>query len=239
MGAKCSGGSCFPESGETFCHFIMRNNVFVGSCCPDKDDNRSCTRRFSALFLPFLFMYWLAIVEDISTWTENDGWHMTLYSMLILAGQLLCLVIGIKIYQCLIVDCCATDDAHKHRDEAANLVNTIWMALTNMEIFATLGMLIACVIATFHIWGQTSEEDGTTYVHGELLKSRLMKQFLPVFLLYVFGLDFLLNACIFCIGKCCTCGGTSGGGGTEKQPLNPDGQVGATAFVGEKQEVTP
>merc|ERR1711968_188269 len=102
----------------------------------------------------------------------------------------------------------------------------IWMGLTNMEIFATMGMLIACVIATFHIWGQTEEEDGTTYVHGDLLKSRLMKQFLPVALLYVFGLDFALNAVIYVLGKCCTCGG----GGTEKQPLNPDG---------EKQEVTP
>lgn len=215
----CGNGkdACFPKPDETFCGFIMRNNLFVGSCCPPSGDNRSCTRRFSAMLLPFLFMYWLAIVEDISEWTDGDGWHNTLYSMLILAGQLLCLVIGIKVYQCLVLDCCQSDDHAKQQHKSADLMNTMFMALTNLEIFATLGMLIACVIATIHINGQTEEHDGTTYVHGELLKKRLLRQFLPVFILYVVGLDFLLNSVIYFIGKCCNCGG--GGGASESASL--------------------
>ena len=54
--AKETASRRFPASEETFCHFVLRNNVFVGACCPDKDDIRNCTRRMSYLFLPFTFM---------------------------------------------------------------------------------------------------------------------------------------------------------------------------------------
>jgi hypothetical protein len=223
------GEGCFPAQGETFCHYILRNNVFVGACCPDKDDTRSCTRRFSALLLPFVFMYWLSIVEDISEWTHGDGWHNTLYSMLILAGQLICLVIAIKVYQCMMVDCCKMDDEHKQTD--AGLMATLFTGLTNLEIFATIDMTIACVVATFHMWGQTPlEADGvTTMEHGELLKLRLKRQFIPIFVLYIVGIDFCMNAAIFLVGKCVTCGGSSGG--SEKEPLNPDGESSAVSHV--------
>jgi len=212
--------SCFPEKDEGLCHYTWRNNMFVQNLCAADDDNRSCTRRVCALLLPFSFMYWLSIVEDVSSWTENDGWHMTLYSMLVLSCEMTCLVVITKIYQCLVIGCCKADETKTATDETetgcATIMTTIWVLLTNLEVFVTIGMIVAGVVATFHIRNQLSESDGTVYKHGELLEKRLLQQFLPIVLIFVFVLDFLLNCCIFTMGKCCC---TKGKAGPEKKSL--------------------
>jgi len=216
---SCAGGeSCFPTKDETYCHYVMKKNVFVAGLCADENDDRSCIRRFCAMLLPFTFMYWLSIVEDVSSWTENDGWHMTLYSMLVLSCELLCLCIIVKVYQCLVVGCCQADNTEATESQGGcyAIMQTIWMLLTNLEIFVTIGMLVAGVIATFHIRGQLQEADGTVYEHGDLLKKRLKQQFLPICLIFMFGLDLLLNSVIFAAGKCCCASDPKGG---DKQPL--------------------
>merc|ERR1712224_317484 len=46
-------------------------------------------------------------------WTDSTGWHMELWSMLILSGQLVLLMICVKIYQCMVVGCCRADAEKK------------------------------------------------------------------------------------------------------------------------------
>merc|ERR1712224_935205 len=106
-------------------------------------------------------------------WTDSTGWHMELWSMLILSGQLVLLMICVKIYQCMVVGCCRAD-AEKKVEGTQTIAHTIWIMLTNLEIFVTIGMLVADIVASFHIWGSNPTDEGKVYEHGDLFKERML-----------------------------------------------------------------
>merc|ERR1711871_748598 len=108
--------------------------------------------------------------------------------------------ICVKIYQCMVVGCCRAD-AEKKVEGTQTIAHTIWIMLTNLEIFVTIGMLVADIVASFHIWGTNPTDEGKVYEHGDLFNERMLTQFLPIVLIYTIGLDLILNIAIFIIGK--------------------------------------